>query len=150
MEPLQAYVDADVRAAAPASGLPPTPSPASARCCAECLLCCCCCTARRLSPPFCLPNTKYPIPPPHTDPQASEEYFVCAWSLDPATGAPLLLLAGKRGVLLAVDAATGRLAACMEGHGSSINDMAVHPTRPHLVVTASRDQSLRLWNLRTR
>ena len=75
---------------------------------------------------------------------------MCAWGLDPPTAAPLLLLAGKRGVLLAVDAATGALAACLEGHGSSINDIAVHPTRPHLVVTASRDQSLRLWNLRTR
>jgi polycomb protein EED len=38
----------------------------------------------------------------------------------------------------------------LEGHGQCINDIAVHPTRPHLVVTASKDTSLRLWNLRSR
>lgn len=42
------------------------------------------------------------------------------------------------------------LQAQLEGHGSSINDIAVHPDLPNLVVTASRDQSLRMWNLRTR
>lgn len=41
--------------------------------------------------------------------QASEEYFVCAWSLDEASGAPLLLLAGKKGLLLVVNALTGAL-----------------------------------------
>lgn len=41
--------------------------------------------------------------------QANEEYFVCAWSLDEASGAPLLLLAGKKGLLLAVNALTGTL-----------------------------------------
>ena len=39
--------------------------------------------------------------------QPEEEYFVCAWSLDVDTGAPLLLLAGKNGVLLAVNSLTG-------------------------------------------
>ena len=51
---------------------------------------------------------------------------------------------------MVVDAAAGRLAACLEGHGSAINDVAVHPTRPQFAVTASRDHSLRLWNLATR
>lgn len=82
--------------------------------------------------------------------QASEEFYACAWTLDAATAAPLLLLAGKTGRLAAVDAAAGVLRACLEGHGSAINDVAVHPARPQLVATASRDHSLRLWNLRTR
>ncbi|PSC76443.1 Polycomb group FIE2 [Micractinium conductrix] len=84
------------------------------------------------------------------DADPEEEYFVCAWSLDVDTGAPLLLLAGKNGVLLAVNSLTGSLDACFEGHGSCINDIAVHPTRPQFVATASKDQSLRMWNLRTR
>ena len=41
--------------------------------------------------------------------QATEEYYVCAWSLDVASGAPLLLLAGRKGLLLAVNALTGAL-----------------------------------------
>lgn len=36
------------------------------------------------------------------------------------------------------------------GHGSSINDIAVLPQQPTLFLTASKDESLRLWNLRSR
>jgi len=32
----------------------------------------------------------------------------------------------------------------------SINDISVNPALPHLVVTASKDHSMRLWNLRTK
>ena len=53
-------------------------------------------------------------------------------------------------MLVVVNAATGCLETCFEGHGSSINDVAVHPAHPQFVATASRDHSLRLWNLRTR
>ncbi|KAI7839483.1 hypothetical protein COHA_006750 [Chlorella ohadii] len=98
----------------------------------------------------CLPDGGLQVVQCYIDRDASEEYFVCAWSVDEASGAPLLLLAGKKGLLLAVNALTGALEAQLEGHGSSINDIAVHPDRPNLVVTASRDQSLRMWNLRTR
>jgi WD40 repeat protein len=89
-------------------------------------------------------------PPPCCLPQTSEEYYACTWSLDVDSGAPLLLLAGKNGVLVVVNVATGSLETCFEGHGSSINDVAVHPAQPQFVATASRDHSLRLWNLRTR
>lgn len=86
----------------------------------------------------------------HPGVQASEEFYAVAWSADTITGAPLLLLAGKNGLLLVVNPLTGALETCFEGHGLAINDIAVHPTRPQFVATASRDQSLRLWNLRTR
>lgn len=82
--------------------------------------------------------------------QTSEEFYAVAWSVDTASCAPLLLLAGKHGLLLVVNPLTGTLETCFEGHGLAINDIAVHPTRPQFVATASRDQSLRLWNLRTK
>lgn len=34
------------------------------------------------------------------------------------------------------------------GHGKPINDVAVHPQRPQLFLTASDDYSLRLWNFK--
>lgn len=70
--------------------------------------------------------------------------------MDTVSGAPLLLLAGRSGLLLVVNPLSGALETCFEGHGLAINDIAVHPSRPQFVATASRDQSLRLWNLRTR
>lgn len=94
-------------------------------------------------------NSSPPLDPVHS-PQTSEEFYTCAWSLDTDSGAPLLLLAGKNGQLLVVAAGTGVLETCLDGHGSAINDIAVHPGSPQFVATASRDHSVRLWNIHTR
>ena len=83
------------------------------------------------------------------DRDSEEEYYICRWSLDTRTGAPWLVVAGKKALLVVINCATGMLDACLEGHGQSINDISVHPTQPELVVTASKDHSLRLWNLQT-
>ncbi|KAL4524792.1 hypothetical protein Ndes2526A_g06899 [Nannochloris sp. 'desiccata'] len=84
------------------------------------------------------------------DADDKEEFYVCRWSIDVRTGSPLLLLAGKNALLQVFDFGTGQLVTSFEGHGHSINDIAVHPTKPHLVVTASKDHCLRLWNLHSR
>jgi polycomb protein EED len=84
------------------------------------------------------------------DADSNEEFYVCRWSIDVRTGSPLLLLAGKNALLQVFDFGTGQLVTSFEGHGHSINDIAVHPTKPHLVVTASKDHCLRLWNLHSR
>ncbi len=84
------------------------------------------------------------------DADDKEEFYVCRWSIDVRTGSPLLLLAGKNALLQVFDFGTGQLVTSFEGHGHSINDIAVHPTKPHLVVTASKDHCLRLWNLQSR
>ena len=53
---------------------------------------------------FCSPKT-YLIPCTLTGVQRQEEFFVCKWTVDAASGAPLLLLAGKNSVLRVVDVA---------------------------------------------
>ena len=69
---------------------------------------------------------------------------------NPTPALPLLLAGGKRGVLRVIDPKLGGLSWTARGHGGSINDIAVHPSRPGLALTASRDQSVRLWNLESR
>lgn len=63
------------------------------------------------------------------------EWWVCA--------------AGKKGVLRVINVQEGAVKSSCIGHGEAINDLKVHPRDPALVITASKDESLRLWNIRT-
>ena len=35
------------------------------------------------------------------------------------------------------------------GHGSSINDLRYHPTKSQILLSSSRDYTMRLWNINT-
>ncbi|KXZ50387.1 hypothetical protein GPECTOR_16g560 [Gonium pectorale] len=82
--------------------------------------------------------------------ETGESFYACKWSRDEASGAALLLVAGEKALMRVLDVSRGCLVATLSGHGKGINDIAVHPSRPHLVLTGSDDESVRLWNIRTR
>ncbi|EIE27269.1 fertilization-independent endosperm protein 2, partial [Coccomyxa subellipsoidea C-169] len=98
----------------------------------------------------CLEGGAVEILQAYIDEDVQEEFFACKWSVDPDTGDPLLLIAGKKGLLKILNCATQKLEWAAEGHGDAINDISIHPMRPSLVLTASRDSSLRLWNTKTK
>ncbi|CAD7700744.1 unnamed protein product [Ostreobium quekettii] len=86
----------------------------------------------------------------YVDEDEEEEFYACKWSINESIGSPLLLLAGKKGVLRILDCKEEKLVETMTAHGHCINDIAVFPSRPHLALTASKDESLRLWNIATK
>lgn len=98
----------------------------------------------------CSSNGELEVLQVYVDGNTAEEYYASRWTVDSTTTAPLLLLAGKNALLHVINCATATLEMSLEGHGRAINDVAVHPTRPELVATASKDHSLRLWNIKTK
>jgi len=78
-----------------------------------------------------------------------EVLYSCAWS-STERDTPVLLVGGTRGMLKAIDVSVSPYyVTVMLGHGNAINEICVHPVHPELVFTASRDASIRLWNIRT-
>lgn len=62
-------------------------------------------------------------------------------------GPPLLCVAGKRGIIKVIDTVLQSLFLTLLGHGDVVNDLKCSPTNDWLLLSASKDHSIRLWNL---
>ena len=62
-------------------------------------------------------------------------------------GPPLLCVAGKRGIIKVIDTVLQSLVMTLVGHGDSVNDLKCSPANETLLLSASKDHSIRLWNL---
>lgn len=58
-------------------------------------------------------------------------------------------MAGLRGLIKVLNTARGSYVGVLRGHGGAVNDLQVHPADPSLMLSASQDESVRLWNLMT-
>uniref|UniRef100_A0A182M9F5 Polycomb protein esc n=1 Tax=Anopheles culicifacies TaxID=139723 RepID=A0A182M9F5_9DIPT len=85
----------------------------------------------------------------YADPDTEEVFYTCAWSHDVETGNPLLAAGGLRGVLRVFNTASLEGHKYYIGHGHAINEVKFHPKEPYLLMSASKDHSLRLWNTKT-
>jgi polycomb protein EED len=93
-------------------------------------------------------NSAVEIVHSYADEDEGEEFFTCAFSAT-ETGTPLLVVAGNRGILKGIDIISMMIVAILPGHGNAVNDLKVHPVNDELMVSASYDESIRLWNIRT-
>lgn len=83
------------------------------------------------------------------DANAEEELYAVAWVFNADFRKRWWVLAGgKLRKLRVIDVRAKRTVMNLKGHGEAIYDVKVHPRDPSLVLTASKDESLRLWNLR--
>ncbi|KAG9292188.1 hypothetical protein G9A89_023908 [Geosiphon pyriformis] len=85
----------------------------------------------------------------YEDEHVQENFYCCAWSFKPTTGAPWLAAAGASGLVKILDTSSRAIIKVLAGHGDEINDLKFHPKSPSLLLSASKDFSIRLWNVET-
>lgn len=84
----------------------------------------------------------------YVDEDTGENLFTCAWTTI-KSGIPLLVVAGIRGILKVINPVSFEVTSILRGHGSDIDDLCVHPIDTNLILSASKDESIRLWNIKT-
>jgi polycomb protein EED len=77
----------------------------------------------------------------------SEEFYSCTWASD-KNGNPVVAAGGKRRLIKVVNMVTFECVVLV-GHGEYINELRTHPIDFSLILSAARDFSIRLWNIRT-
>lgn len=83
------------------------------------------------------------------DPNKSEKFYCCTWAIDFKDNEVVLLAAGNMGIIRIISPSSSQSIKYLSGHGGAINDLKVSPINQELVLSASKDHSLRLWNIRT-
>ncbi|XP_065908339.1 polycomb protein eed-like isoform X2 [Dysidea avara] len=85
----------------------------------------------------------------YNDANSEECYYTCTWSINKDNCHSLLVVAGALGILRVINTSTVASWKSYCGHGNAINELKTHPLIPQLVLSASKDHSLRLWNIQT-
>eukprot|EP00941_MAST-03F_sp_MAST-3F-sp1_P003589 g3589.t1 len=85
----------------------------------------------------------------YVDEDVDNALFCCDWTVDRENDHPLLAFGGRRGHVKVIDVSTFQVVKILKGHGDAVNDMQFHPVDENLLLTASKDESIRLWNLQT-
>ena len=77
------------------------------------------------------------------DENATELYYSVAWGV--VDGELILAVAGLQGIIRVLSV-VGVARNLFRGHGGSVNDLQFHPLQQHILISASKDHSLRLWD----
>jgi polycomb protein EED len=58
-------------------------------------------------------------------------------------------VAGVKGLIRTIIPFKGTYKNALIGHGSSIHDLRFHPTKSFILLSSSKDYTMRLWNVNT-
>ena len=64
-------------------------------------------------------------------------------------GPPLLCLGGTRGIIKIIDTNERAIHMTLYGHGNDVTDLKFSPMDDFLLLSASKDESIRLWNIQS-
>lgn len=86
----------------------------------------------------------------YEDPAEDECFYSLSWSYD--RDISVIAVAGKRAIIRLIypnNPGYNSEELSYRGHGQAINHLAFNHTKPHILLSASKDHDLRLWNIRT-
>ncbi|KAK3199479.1 hypothetical protein Dsin_022894 [Dipteronia sinensis] len=84
----------------------------------------------------------------YIDEDKDESFYTVSWACN-VDGSPFLVAGGYNGIMRVIDTGNEKPHKSFVGHGDSINEIRTQPLKPSLVVSASKDESVRLWNVQT-
>eukprot|EP00249_Psilotum_nudum_P014713 c24960_g1_i5 orf=731-1816(-) len=95
-----------------------------------------------------LENSGVAVLQAYVDEDKDESFYTVSWSCD-ELNSPLLIASGSNGIIRVIDAGKEKISKSFVGHGDSVNELRTQALTPCLVVSASKDESVRLWNVNT-
>lgn len=110
---------------------------------------------RRATVYECEANGSIVLRQTYLDSSKAENFFCCCWSYSIDSHKPhqaqdhLLILAGQLGIIRIISIKHMTCIKTLRGHGNSINELKTHPKDQNLILSASKDHSIRLWNIYT-
>ncbi|KAG2271199.1 hypothetical protein Bca52824_065754 [Brassica carinata] len=82
------------------------------------------------------------------DEDKEESFNTASWVCG-VEGNPFVVSGGENGIIRVIDVNNQKIHKSLVGHRDLVNEIRTQPLKPQLVLSASKDESVRLWNVET-